>query len=164
MSSCRPRRLPQRLAAALFLACLPLLACALGSARAGKPGAGTSQEPQVATDPAFRELAGGLLEGIPEFPAYPGATLVGSAERNRPTEPNRGYRIMWTTTDTPGQVIAWYARMLPPRGWAYGPPDEPEDEEELKAKIAKGALRGYLEAEVEDGITEIIVVLARRHP
>jgi hypothetical protein len=130
------------------------------------PIAGEDQEPEIATDPSFRELKGGLLEGIPEFPAYPGATLIGSAERNKPDEKNRGYRIKWTTTDGPAQVMAWYEKTLPGYGWKYVGSDEPAEVDELEAKITTAAFSGYIEAETKDyphgDITEIVVVLARK--
>jgi len=139
-----------------------------GGARlqAVSPVSGAPQEPQIATDPGFRELKGALLEGIPEFPAYPGATLSGSAERDRPDEKNRGYRIKWTTVDRPARVMAWYAKTLPRSGWTYVPDDDPEEEDELEAKIANATFSGYLEAETEDypnrEVTDIVVVLARK--
>jgi hypothetical protein len=130
------------------------------------PVAGGGQEPVIATDPSFRELKGGLLQGIPEFPSYPGATLIGSAERNRPDEKNRGYRIKWTTGDGPAQVMAWYEKALPRYGWTCLPTDEPGELDELEAKISNPSFSGYIEIETEDyphrDITEIVVVLARK--
>ena len=122
------------------------------------------EEPEIATDPSFREVKGALIEGIPTFPAYPDSKLIGSAERNRPNEKNRGYRIKWTTTDSPDQVMAWYQKTLVEQGWKYVPADQGEDEDELIAKISKGEFDGYIESEFEDEdhITEIVVVLARK--
>jgi hypothetical protein len=124
------------------------------------------QDPEIATDPAFRELKGGLLEGIPDFPAYPGATLIGSAERNRPDEKNRGYRIKWTTRDAPARVMAWYAKTLPRHGWTYVPEFDAGERDELEARIANAAFTGYIEAETEDfphrNVTDVVVVLARK--
>jgi hypothetical protein len=138
--------------------------CANARLHAVNPIAGEDQEPEIATDPGFRELKGSLLDGIPEFPAYPGATLIGSAERNRPDEKNRGYRIKWTSTDGPAQIMAWYEKTLPSFGWKYVLSDA--DGDELEAKIASAAFSGYIEAETEDhpqgDITEIVVVLARK--
>lgn len=149
------------------LALVVLLALASTAWARGAPqvtgSGGEDQEPQVATDPSFRELVGGLIEGIPEFPPYPGATLVGSAERNRLDEQNRGYRIKWTTRDRPARVMAWYEKTLPRHGWKYVPSYEPDEGDELEAKVAKGAFSGYLEAETEDdGPTVVVLVLERR--
>jgi hypothetical protein len=156
----RPYPCLHRLALALLLAALPLGAAAR-QAQAPSTPADRGEEPVVATDPGFLELQGGLLAGIPPFPAYPGARLVGSAERNRPDEKNRGYRIKWTTSDSPIRVMAWYETALARDGWKFVPTDQP-DVDELDAEIANAAFTGYLEAETEDGITEIVVVLARR--
>ncbi len=68
-----------------------------------------TQAPKVATDRSYREVLGRIIPGAPEFPAYPGATLVGSAERNKPGEPNEGYVFKWTTPDTTAMVMAWYS-------------------------------------------------------
>lgn len=164
---CRRHARLHRLAV-LLVACLGVIPgpAAPAPLHAAAPIAAEHQEPEIATDPGFRELKGGLLEGIPPFPAYPGARLIGSAERNRPDEKNRGYRIKWTTRDSPSRVMAWYQQTLPGYGWKYIPSDEPEEEDELEAKIANAAFSGYIEAETEDhpnrDITEIVVVLARR--
>jgi hypothetical protein len=62
--------------------------------------------------------------------------------------------------------MAWYAKMLPRSGWTYVPDDDPEEEDELEAKIANATFSGYLEAETEDypnrEVTDIVVVLARK--
>jgi hypothetical protein len=156
-----PRR---RLAVAVLIALLPLASAA--GERAGPQATSPrdrDQEPLIATDPGFRELAGGLLDGIPDFPAYPGAKLVGSAERNRPDEPNHGYRIKWTTRASPARVMVWYEQTLPRHGWKHVPSYEPDEEDELEAKIANAAFSGYLEAETEDdGSTVVVLVLERR--
>jgi hypothetical protein len=129
-----------------------------------KSGGKQEKEPEIATDPSFREVKGALIEGMPAFPAYPDSKLIGSAERNRPNEKNRGYRIKWTTTDSPDEVMAWYQKTLVELGWKYVPPAQEEDEDELIAKISKGEFDGYIESEFEDedDTTEIIVVLARK--
>jgi hypothetical protein len=122
----------------------------------------SDDEPEIATDPAFRELKGGLIEGIPTFPAYPDAKLIGSAERNRPNEKNLGYRIKWTTSDSPQKVMEWYEKALPKDDWKFKLSAPEEDEDELIAKISKAEFDGYIEAESEDQHTEIVVVLARK--
>jgi hypothetical protein len=165
--STRGTRLLCALHGSLGFAIVVLLALAsAASARSAEQvtgSGGEDREPQVATDPGFRELVGGLLEGIPDFPVYPGATLVGSAERNRPDEQNRGYRIKWTTRDRPARVMAWYEKALPRHGWKYVRSYEPDEGDELEAKVAKGAFSGYLEAETEDDApTVVVLVLERR--
>jgi hypothetical protein len=163
MCECNARHKP---GVPLLVVLLALLAAAAGPLRARTPAplVPPTQGATIATDPSFRELKGGLLPGIPELPAYPGATLVGSAERNRPDEPNRGYRIKWTTGDSPVQVMAWYANALPLNGWTRVPSDQPEETNELEMDIANPGFTGYIEADTGDDapITEIIVVLARR--
>jgi hypothetical protein len=159
-----PRRHPRGWAVLVLVVLLPLTSAVRDGARAQTGGsADGDQAPQVATDPSFRELLGGLLEGIPDFPAYPGARLVGSAERNRPDERNRGYLVKWTTRDRPARVMAWYEKALPPLGWKYVPSHEGDEEDELEAKVAKAAFVGYLEAETDDdGVTVVVLVLGRR--
>ena len=137
---CHPRLHPPTVLLVVVLFGVLVVPWANARLHAANPTVGEDQEPAIATDPSFRELKGRLLEGIPEFPAYPGATLIGSAERNKPGEKNRGYRIKWTTTDSPVQVMAWYEKTLPSDGWKYVLSDEPE-EDELEAKIASGICR-----------------------
>jgi hypothetical protein len=115
----------------------------------------------VATDPSFREQPGGLLAGVPDFPTYPNAVLIGSAERNRPGQPNLGYRVKWTTPDAVATVVAWYAQALQQRGWTYRPPTD-NAEAEQTARISKGDLKGQLSVGVEDGRTEIELVIGPR--
>ena len=126
------------------------------------PAASGREEPEIATDPAFPELKGGFIQGMPEFPSYPEGTLIGSAERNRANEQNRGYRIKWTTKDTPEKVMDWYENALREAGWKFQRSNEIDDEGDLLANIEKGEFEGYLEAETEDDLTEIVVVLERR--
>ena len=148
-----------------LLASFAIFSCA--GRDSATPGVGEApdfgdEEPEIATDPAFSELKGGFLEGIPEFPAYPDATLIGSAERNRPDERNRGYRIKWTTKDSPEEVMKWFEKALIEAGWKYKPSSEPDDEEDLIADIEKAEFQGFIEAESEEESTEITVVLTRR--
>ena len=103
---CHPRLHPPTVLLVVVLFGVLVVPWANARLHAANPTVGEDQEPAIATDPSFRELKGRLLEGIPEFPAYPGATLIGSAERNKPGEKNRGYRIKWTTTDSPVQTPA----------------------------------------------------------
>jgi hypothetical protein len=117
--------------------------------------------PQVASDPSFREARGQIIPGAPEFPAYPGATLVGSAERNKPAERNEGYVIKWTTADSVSLVMAWYQKMLPQLGWKYTPPSDGATVEQT-AIVEKGNLRGTLDAEADKGVTEIILTVGPR--
>ena len=118
-------------------------------------------EPAVAADPSFRELRGALLPDIPELPAYPGATLVGSAERNRPNERKQGHTIKWTTPDPVPKVMAWYQAELPKHGWTYSPPSDGAASEQI-ARIRRGSIQGTIAAEEESGHTEILVVLGPR--
>jgi hypothetical protein len=152
-----------------FAFAFPFVVAVLGLGAAGLGAQGPeprpSQEPEVATDPAFRELKGALLPGIPELPAYPGAALIGSAERNRPEEPNRGYRVKWRTIDSPKQVIAWYETAFAAAGWKCVALDL-EELDELELEIAGPEFIGYVEAESEPEddvrITDIVIVLERR--
>lgn len=114
---------------------------------------------QVATDPSFNEALGQLLPGFPEFPLYPGAELVGSAEVNLPDEPNQGYRVKWITKDLVPQVMGWYLEALSQTGWVVEEPNDPEAEGEQVANIRKDDFKGYLavESEGSDGEVEIVV-------
>ena len=104
---------------------------------------------QVATDPNFAEVKGQLLPGFPEFPIYPGAELVGSAEVNLPDEPNQGYRVKWTTYDPVPQVMDWYLEELSKTGWVVEEPNDPEAEGEQVANIHKGGFKGHIAVESE---------------
>jgi hypothetical protein len=121
----------------------------------------TVRMPEIATDPGFPERRSGLLPGTPAFPVYPGATLVGSAARNRADEPSRGYRIVWTTKDPASAVIAWYQKALAESGWSFTPPSDGVTVEQT-ARIAKDDLEGDLNAEESAGKTTIEVVLGPR--
>ena len=117
--------------------------------------------PEIATDPAFAERRGAMLPGVPAFPAYPGATLVGSAARNRADEPSRGYRVVWTTKDSAVAVIAWYQKALTEQGWAFTPPSDGVTVEQT-ARIAKDDLEGDPNAEESPGQTTIELALGPR--
>lgn len=162
----RQERHPQP--AALFAVVLVLLvALEACSARTSVPKTATTStspdntqapQPTVATDASFPEALGRRLPGAPDFPAYPGASLVGSAERNRPNDVKQGYRIEWTTRDSVPMVIAWYQKTLRDLGWTYTPPTDGVPNSQI-ADISKGDLDGTLEAEMEKGVTRIVVTL-----
>jgi hypothetical protein len=118
-----------------------------------------AKEPLVATDRAFTEAAGRMVSGVPDVPAYPGATLVGSAEQARAAEAPEGYRIKWTTSASVSTVMQWYAKALPAAGWSYQPPDDAGSPGEQLARIRKDRLDGYVAAEATGGVTEIVVSL-----
>ena len=120
-----------------------------------------TQAPKVATDPSYRELLGRIIPGAPEFPPYPGATLVGSAERNKPGEPNEGYVFKWTTPDTAAMVMAWYQKRLPELGWTFVPPSDGATVEQT-ANIEKSKIRGTIDVEVDKEVTEIVVTLGHK--
>jgi hypothetical protein len=123
---------------------------------------GAESQPEIVSDPSFRQTRGQLLPETPEFPAYPGAALVGSAENNRPKAPNRGYTIKWTTKDSVPMVMAWYRKTLEDLGWEFTPPTDGVAISQI-ANIRKGNLQGTVEAEAEKrGHTEIEVVLKPR--
>lgn len=156
-------------ATALSLAALVatgILAGACRSAGSAPPAttAGAAEKtpaaaaPQLDVEPTVRQAAGKLLPEVPQFPAYPGATLLGSAERNSPDAPKQGHLIEWTTTDPVPKVMAWYQKTLQDAGWTYSPPTDGVSHSQL-AGIARGGLDGTLEVELEGGITRITVVL-----
>lgn len=118
-------------------------------------------EPVVAVDPSFREARGAMLPEIPPFPAYPGATLVGSAERNRPNEAKQGHTIKWTTTDSVAKVMAWYQSELPRQGWTYTSPSDGASSEQT-ARIRRGNITGSITVEAGKQVTEIEVDLGRK--
>jgi hypothetical protein len=164
LRNARARRYPPRayFATALF----PLLA--LGGCGARKdvpppsatPAATASQagKPRVATDASFTEAIGERLPGLPDFPEYPNAVLVGTAERNRPNAPKLGYRLQWATKDSVPMVMAWYQKTLQEKGWTYSPPTDGVTNSQI-ADISKGDLEGTVEAELEQGVTQIVVTL-----
>jgi hypothetical protein len=121
-------------------------------------GEKTRTAPQLDAEPTVRQAAGKLLPEVPQFPAYPGASLLGSAERNSPDAPKQGHLIEWTTTDPVPKVMAWYQKALPEAGWTYSPPTDGVTHSQL-AGIARDGLDGTLEVEFEDGLTRITVVL-----
>lgn len=120
-----------------------------------------AKQTRVATDPAFSERAGELPPGPPLIPEYPGAERVGSAERSRPGAPNAGVRMVWRTKDSVAKVMAWYQKTLQDQKWDYDPPSDGVALAQL-AGIRKGNLDGYVEAEADDGFTEIVVVIGPR--
>jgi hypothetical protein len=120
------------------------------------------QKPAVATDPSFPEARGSLLSDVPDFPTYPNATLVGSAQQNRIDQPIQGYRIKWTTKDSVPAVMAWYQKALVAAGWTYKPPDDGALAVEQLARISKGGLSGYVAAEASGEATEIVVSLKKQ--
>jgi hypothetical protein len=120
------------------------------------------QKPQVATDPSFAEARGRLLPEIADFPTYPNATLVGSAQQNRPAQPVQGYRIKWTTSDPVPAVMSWYEKALTTAGWKFMPPQDGSPAVEQIARISKGGLAGYVAAEAGAEVTEIVVSLKKQ--
>lgn len=120
-------------------------------------------EGKIKTDPGFYEIKGQIMQGFPEdFPVYPGAVLQGSATVNTSDVPAQGYRVKWTLDlgdSSVPEIMNWYERELPSAGWNYTPPDDPESVGEQVAVISKDDLVGYIAAEIEDNIIEIIVDL-----
>jgi hypothetical protein len=129
------------------------------SARAvqGTRAVSESDEPKVATSAAFSEAIGKLLSGVPEFPAFPGANLTGSAAQALKGTTPKAFRIKWTTTEPVPAVMAWYQKTLSEQGWSYVAPDSDASIVEQVARISKGNVEGFVAAEETDGLTEIVV-------
>jgi hypothetical protein len=122
---------------------------------------GSQKHLEAATDPAFPEQIGKLMDGFPEFPVYPQAKLVASAKTNPANEPDLGYRAKWDTQASVIDVMAWYETELPKSGWSYEAPDDKASSGEQVAKISKGDLTGYVAAEIEGNVVEIVVDLRK---
>ncbi|OGY25918.1 MAG: hypothetical protein A2Z11_02045 [Candidatus Woykebacteria bacterium RBG_16_43_9] len=116
-----------------------------------------TQKLEVATDPNFPEVKGKLISGFPQFPVYPGATLVASAKTNRVNQPDTGYRAKWETKDAVIKVMRWYQDQLPKSGWKYEVPNDPTAAGEQVAQIKKSGFEGFVEAESEQKGAEIVV-------
>lgn len=116
---------------------------------------------EVATDPSFPEVMGKLIEGFPELPVYPGATLVASAKTNPDGVADLGYRAKWDTKDSVVQVMNWYETEMPKAGWEYTAPDDKTADGEQVARISKGDYTGYVAAEIEGDAIEIVVDLRK---
>ena len=112
---------------------------------------------EVATDPGFPEVKGQVISGFPDFPVYPGATLVASAKTNRADQPDTGYRVKWEAQDSVIPVMNWYQDELSKNGWTYEVPNDPDATGEQVAQIKKAGWEGFVESELEDGATEIVV-------
>ena len=113
---------------------------------------------EVATDPSFPEVKGKLISGFPDFPVYPGATLVASAKTNRADQLDTGYRVKWAVqVDAVPNVMEWYQDELSKNGWTYEVPNDPNATGEQVAQIKKSGWEGFVESELEDGATEIVV-------
>ena len=161
------RRLQAAVLTLAALGAVGILMPACGSRAGSSPPATTADAAQAApagaaprmeVEPTVRQAAGKLLPEVPDFPAYPGAAVLGSAERNSPSAPKQGHLIEWTTTDPVPKVMAWYQKTLQELKWAYSPPTDGVTHSQL-AGISRGTLDGTLEVEFEGGITRITVVL-----
>lgn len=122
---------------------------------------GEAETKMVATDPAFPEVEGKLIEGFPDMPVYPGAKLVASAKVNPADVADLGYRTRWDTKDGVIQVMQWYETELPKNGWEYEVPDDQASNGEQVAKITKEGYVGYVAAEMEGDHIEIVVDLRK---
>ena len=118
---------------------------------------------EVATDPSFTEVKDKLIEGFPEFPVYPGATLEASAKVNSEGQTDMGYRVKWETHDPVPKIARWYERELAKAGWKVTPSSDPQSEGEQVIKIEKDIgskeFSGYVAPEMEGDEVEIIVDL-----
>lgn len=125
---------------------------------------GASPDLKIATDPAFQEYIGSIVNGFPEdFPVYPGAFLVGSAKINPPNIPDVGYRVKWEleTGISTFDVMTWYKRELLETGWMFEDPDDWNGIQEFIAPIERDNLKGDITVEIESDEIEIIVDLRK---
>lgn len=109
----------QRLIAAA--AVLALAACNRGGNEADRQAAGQGQPPAnvTVTTPEGRvEVRAGPATGLPEgIPAYPGASTVGGVNVSGGSAQGEGNVIVFTTTDPPAQVIAFYVQAAGAAGY-----------------------------------------------
>jgi len=120
----------------------------------------SAQKLEVSTDPNFPEVKGRIISGFPDFPVYPSATLVASSLINKEGETVQGYRVKWKTN--PGnvpEIMQWYQSALQKAGWTFTANDDTQSLGEQVAPISKGDYRGYVAAEMEGDIIEIMVDL-----
>jgi hypothetical protein len=106
-------------------ALLALAACGRGDDAANRQAAaGPAQPPaniMVTTVDGRAEIrtGGGAASALPEgIPAYPGATTTGSVDVSGASAQGQGHVVMFSTGDSPAEVIAFYARAV--AGAGYG--------------------------------------------
>lgn len=106
-------------------ALLALAACGRGNDAANRQAAaGQAQPPAnitVTTPEGTAEIrtGGGAASGLPEgIPAYPGASTTGSVDVSGASAQGQGHVVMFTTSDPPAQVIAFYAQAVGGAGYS----------------------------------------------
>lgn len=117
---------------------------------------------EVATDPTFQEFKGEIVTGFPgDFPVFPGAILVGSVVNNPAGVKDTGYRVMWNITkdNSVSEIVNWYVQELRNTGWNVEDPDLWENISELVLQIEKENFKGYIAAESEENVIELVVDL-----
>ena len=132
----------------------------LTSKKSASETASTIPQVEVAADPAFEEVKGQLITGFPDFPVYPGATIVSSAKVKQNEDPAKGYRAEWEVqAESVTKVMQWYLQELKSKGWTIlESPNDPESYGEQIASASKNGSIAYFVVELkEPGLIEIKV-------
>lgn len=111
-----------------------------------------NQKPQQ----RFDKLQGQLVSGFPDFPIYPGASIIGSYKK---IDGERiGFEATWETEISQNEVAAWYLNEFNKYiGWTIHELPDTFNSDELVFRIEKNNQKSTLTIEREDDITEITV-------
>jgi len=104
----------------------------------------------------FDKLQGHLVTGFPDYPIFPGASIIGSYKK---IDGERiGFEATWETNVPQGTVADWYLEEFNKyKGWTIHELPENFDSPELVFLLEKNNQKSTLEIEREDDITEITV-------
>lgn len=104
-------------------------------------------------EPGKEEVTGELVEGFPELPVYPGATILKSYKKQEGEKV--GFEANWEVDVSVDEIMAWYIDALREAGWIFE--EEPVVDKTFEQFIIaqKDESRVYLTVEREEEVTEI---------
>jgi len=116
----------------------------------------TLVETQTGNEPGLVEKKGELVEGFPQIPAYPGATLVRSYKKEDGGK--TGWESKWIMQERIPVISAWYLQQFAEEDWDIDEvPEDPNADGEVQLVVSNGDWQVYITLEDEDntGTTEI---------
>jgi len=101
------------------------------------------------------EVEGKLVEGFPQLPIFPDATVEKSYKKE--SGGKVGYEAVYLTNKFPKEAMVWYREELEKQGWTIIDEQIEGTESEFSLMVERGGKKVNVFAENEDGETEISV-------
>lgn len=93
---------------------------------------------------------GQIVEGFPDFPSYPGATVTSSQINQATSSTPASYQAYLGSTNSVSDIINWYTQNLQAAGWTIDRPADPVAQpDDQNIVVEKNGQKATVNAELE---------------